>query len=1006
MEPCAHAPYGLLQLSAVVDQLGYKIAVLDNNAFRLPIDALRQEIKGDVQPKTIRIGIQPSSPMFGQMAPKEFGTKDDVLEITILPDGAITAPSAKLLVALESGALSKESVEALRQEVKNFQLSASEGWDVIGIGGLTTQYKYIREIAKVCKTEFPAAVLVGGGGFATAQPHDMMRWIPEFDCLCLGEGIITFKEILEHVEDQNWKTVKGLAYREGSKIKLSAMRPLIEEFYHCEEDCNSDHLTFEKALAKDFACQCGAKLANNLDEEIPFPAYEYGAVETYLMNSRIPYSVESMRPDCRRMDVLSSYGCPMRCSFCFHCGSTPYCQSKIYGKTVSGKPFRQHSPRYVVELIDHLRRHYLINFVSFIDENFTVNKLWYDRFCSELENFDLATLIHWGILSHVKTINQKMLERGHDLGLSYVSYGGESANERLLKECHKGQTKTDMESAITATQAANVNTIMTFILGLPNETIDDVIETAQFFVDNQIHCVPFFCFPPGTSVVANPSICNIEDISEGSKVLSHRAIHQPVVHLIKHDYTGELVNIKAYDVPVSMTPTHPVYAIERHRRSVDKRDNIDYPDATVIETIKHEKAAWVSAEKLERGDIVLYPIDRVVKDVSEVHLPWKSKHFKHFKKTIPCSAELLRLIGYYLAEGSFAYRSGRGEKHALTGIQLSFNSNETDYIADVEHICHQLLNYNPRQYKLQATHTTMTCIFNRPFARWVKQEFGEYARNKTLPFWIMSLPLKKQKELIRGYWRGDGHTDKLGFALTSVNLRLLRQIKHLLLRFDIVASISKTRTWYRLRVQSSFLPKMQALLGITHPYISERRYTVARAVIDGDYAYIPIKHVWKSHYSGPVYNMEVDVDNSYVVAGLGAVHNCQPYPATELYEKYKDKIIEQHMTEEEKEFLREPNLNTLTKLDLWKQKSELPSKSQLMRELPVIKEKIKDAALERWVLELDDATKLSANLTDFNDVELAGLQYMLARWEIDRLKQFKKLIETRTSIVGNVGTAL
>ena len=75
---------------------------------------------------------------------------------------------------------------------------------------------------------------------------------------------------------------------------------------------------------------------------------------------------------------------------------------------------------------------------------------------------------------------------------------------------------------------------------------------------------------------------------------------------------------------------------------------------------------------------------------------------------------------------------------------------------------------------------------------------------------------------------------------------------------------------------------------------------------------------------------------------------------------------------------------------------ETPSKTTLSRELPIIKEKIRDLALERWVLNLDDATKFSVNLTEeFNDVELAGLRYFMSTWDIERLKKFKKELEAR-----------
>lgn len=393
-------------------------------------------------------------------------------------------------------------IDAVRQGLKE------EGsQDIIGITGLITQFKFIQTIAKVCREEHPAALIVGGGGWLSSMPFEMMKWIPELDIGAVGEAYITWREILKHAEDRNWSKVKGLVYREGKKVKLSSMRPLIEEYYYCEEH-KSERLTFEKAAEADFTCKCGDPLVNNLDEQIPWPAYEFSPVETYLKYSPIPYSMESsgMVPlnvgeGLRRLDVMSSLGCPWNCSFCHHVCGSPSQQSKLYGREVTGKAFRQHSPKYVVGLIDHLRRKWSVNFVSFIDENFTVNKKWFYKFCETLEEADLATLIHWGVVGHSRTVDKEMLVKGHDVGMSYISYGGESGSARLLKEMGKGQTPEQMSASIEATHAAQINPIMSFIIGFPDETIEDVIATLQFFIDNQIHCNPFFLQPyPATAL--------------------------------------------------------------------------------------------------------------------------------------------------------------------------------------------------------------------------------------------------------------------------------------------------------------------------------------------------------------------------------------------------------------------------------------------------------------------------------------------------------------------------
>lgn len=427
-EPPQHPPYGALQLAGVVDQLGHKVGVLDNNALRLPVDAVRQQLKDDP-------------------------------------------------------------------------------WDIFCLTGLTTQYKFIRELVPIIRELYPAALIAGGGGWFTAQPLDMMRWLPALDVGCIGEGYKTLPEIIEHAEDRNWKNVKGIVYREGGKVKMTGMRPLLDDYYYCPE-CGitekgkGSKYTFDEALSKDFLCpECEEELVNNLDEEIPFPAYEFSPVETYLMYSMMPYSPESMNPQCRRLDILAGYGCPWKCSFCFHLGASSSCLSKIYGKQVTGKDFRQHSPQYVVRLIQHLRMTYCINFASFMDENLTVNRKWFTKFCDLMEESGLATLVHWGMVCHSRTVDDDMLKRGKDVGLSYVSYGGESTSQKLLTEMGKGQTKEQMQAAIDATHTAGINPIMSFIIGFPHTTIDDLIGDAQFFLDNQIYVNPFFLTPyPGSKL--------------------------------------------------------------------------------------------------------------------------------------------------------------------------------------------------------------------------------------------------------------------------------------------------------------------------------------------------------------------------------------------------------------------------------------------------------------------------------------------------------------------------
>ena len=107
----------------------------------------------------------------------------------------------------------------------------SEKWDLVGIGGLTTTYKRIKELTPIIKKAAPDALLISGGGWATYNPHEILQLVPEIDMICIGEGEETFSEICDKVIDENkdFSDVKGLCYRDEGEIKFSHPRALISD---------------------------------------------------------------------------------------------------------------------------------------------------------------------------------------------------------------------------------------------------------------------------------------------------------------------------------------------------------------------------------------------------------------------------------------------------------------------------------------------------------------------------------------------------------------------------------------------------------------------------------------------------------------------------------------------------------------------------------------------------------------------------------------------------------
>ena len=51
----------------------------------------------------------------------------------------------------------------------------SEDWDLIGIGGLTTVYNRIKELAPIIKKISPSSVFLGGGGWSSYNPDEILE---------------------------------------------------------------------------------------------------------------------------------------------------------------------------------------------------------------------------------------------------------------------------------------------------------------------------------------------------------------------------------------------------------------------------------------------------------------------------------------------------------------------------------------------------------------------------------------------------------------------------------------------------------------------------------------------------------------------------------------------------------------------------------------------------------------------------------------------------------------
>ena len=91
------------------------------------------------------------------------GHKVDVLDLNAERGGPVTDAGSKFSVWVEN-----EIINRLDKQKP----------DVIGIGGIITQYKLIKKIATICKRLCPDVPIVLGGGLASCFPEFMVARLP------------------------------------------------------------------------------------------------------------------------------------------------------------------------------------------------------------------------------------------------------------------------------------------------------------------------------------------------------------------------------------------------------------------------------------------------------------------------------------------------------------------------------------------------------------------------------------------------------------------------------------------------------------------------------------------------------------------------------------------------------------------------------------------------------------------------------------------------------------
>lgn len=319
----------------------------------------------------------------------------------------------------------------------------------IGFTATTDVIDSVAKLAKTIKNANPDIFLILGGYHGTILPEDILS-NSDFDIVVVREGEITLSEILTKLKQDIFPTQECGSYEKiNGQIVFNGYRPLIADL-----------------------------------DILPYPAYDLVDMEKYFHGIRL-------KSDLKRVVVLLiSRGCPFDCVFC---GS----------KNMWQRRFRMHNVDYVIGLIKWLIEKYDIEGISFLDDELVTNKKYISELCDRFIAEGLNKKIKWSCHARVSSVDEETLIKMKAAGCILVRFGIESGSQNMLSYLKNNSVKTSQAyRALALCQKVSLPSFGSFIIGSPDETIDDIVQTIDFIEKSGLAYVDVFSMVPypGTDI--------------------------------------------------------------------------------------------------------------------------------------------------------------------------------------------------------------------------------------------------------------------------------------------------------------------------------------------------------------------------------------------------------------------------------------------------------------------------------------------------------------------------
>ncbi len=163
--------------------------------------------------------------------------------------------------------------------------------------------------------------------------------------------------------------------------------------------------------------------------------------------------------------VLTSRGCPARCTFC--------------ANVVTGRGFRMHGTQRVVDELNALHAHSGLHYVPFWDDALTAKIPRLVELCTALRH-GLHFPLQFGAITRASLVTPELLRTMKAAGLVHINFGVESGDDEILRVIKKGLRTDHVLRALEWAKAEGLQTACNFMLGFPEDTPATLERTRRF----------------------------------------------------------------------------------------------------------------------------------------------------------------------------------------------------------------------------------------------------------------------------------------------------------------------------------------------------------------------------------------------------------------------------------------------------------------------------------------------------------------------------------------------